>query len=140
MIKKILIAIDDQLPDTSLVAKGIDVAKQLDAKVGLLDVAHLSMRYSEAGVYPPNLEDFDKKRAEKTVADVKKEFPDINFVEFELVGEPVTELRSVVAEWEPDMLIVGHHRHMLLQRFAENSRERRIVNQLDIPVLVIPCE
>ncbi len=139
MIKKILIAIDDELPDTSLVRKGLKVAGQLKAKVGLLDVAMLTNRYYEAGIVMQDFVDFDMKRAKKNIAEVKREFPDMDFVDFELVGEPVIELKTVVAEWKPDLLIVGHHRHQFLQRLTENSRERRIVNQLDIPVLVIPC-
>ncbi len=140
MIRKILIAIDDQLPDTCLVSRALEVAEQLNAEVGLIDVARLSIGYIEAGIYPSDLEDIDRMRAEKTVEDVKKKFPDAGFVDFEQVGDPVEEIKTVVAEWKPDMLVVGHHKHSILQRLSENTKERRIINQLNIPVLVIPCE
>ena len=71
---------------------------------------------------------------------VREKFPDIDFVEFEQVGDPVEEIKAVVNDWKPDMLVVGHHKHSLLQRLSENTKERRIINQLNIPVLVVPCD
>lgn len=140
MVKKILIAIDDQAPDACLIGKGIELAEQLNAEIGLIDVARLSIGYVEAGIYPADLEQIDKKRAEKTVESVKIQYPDINFVDFEQVGDPVEEIKEVVKSWKPDMLVVGHHKHSILVRLAENMKERRIINQLNIPVLVVPCE
>ena len=139
MIKKILIAIDDQAPDSCLVGKGIELAEQLNAEIGLIDVARLSIGYVEAGIYPADLEEIDKKRAEKTVETVKEQYPDINFIDFELVGDPVEEIKEVVNNWKPDMLVIGHHKHSILLRLSENAKERRIINQLNIPVLVVPC-
>ena len=140
MVKKILIAIDDQMPDLCFVGKAIDFAKQLNAKVGLIDVARLSIGYIEAGIYPTDLEGIDRFRAEKTVENVKAEYPDISFVDFEQVGDAVEEIKAVVKDWQPDLLAMGHHKNSFFQRLSENSKERRIINQLNIPVLVIPCD
>lgn len=139
MVKKILIAIDDQAPDLCLVGRGIELADQLNAEVGLIDVAKLSIGYVEAGIYPADFETYDRQRAERTVARVKEEYSDVSFVDFEQIGDPVEEIKSVVAEWKPDMLVVGHHKSSFLLRLSENSKERRIINQLNIPVLIIPC-
>lgn len=140
MVKKILVAVDDQAPDACLVGQAVELAAQLKAELGLIDVAKLSVGYIEAGIYPTDLEDIDRKRAERTVERIKGLYPSIEFTDFELVGDPVEELKMVVKEWEPDMLIVGHHKHSILLRLAENMKERRIINQLSIPVLVMPCE
>ena len=140
MVKKILIAVDDQVPDAYLVEKAIELGKQLKAELGLVDVARLSVGYIEAGIYPVDLEELDKMRAERAVERIKKQFPDVSFTDFELVGDPVEELKTVVDEWKPDMLVVGHHKNSVLMRLAENMKERRIINQLNIPLLVIPCD
>ena len=139
MVKKILIVVDDQMPDTCLVGRGLEFAEQMNAEVGLIEVAKLSIGYIEAGIYPADLEDIDRKRAEKTIEMIEEHYPDINFVDFEQVGDPVEELRGVIEDWKPDMLVVGHHKNSFLQRLSENVKERRIINQLNIPVLVIPC-
>ena len=55
------------MPDTTLVSRGLDFAEQLNSEVGLIDVARLSIGYIEAGIYPSDLEDMDRLRAEKTV-------------------------------------------------------------------------
>ena len=140
MIKRILVAVDDQAPDACLVGKAVELGKQLGADLGLVDVAKLSVGYIEAGYYPVDLEEIDKKRAEKTVEMLKKQYPDIEFADFELVGDPVEELKSVVKEWKPDMLVIGHHKNSVIERLAENMKERRIINQLNIPVVVFPCD
>ncbi len=140
MVKKILIAIDDLAPDIFVVDKGIKFAKQLDAEIGLIDVARLSLGYIEAGIYPEDLEEVNRLRAEKTVEKVKAQYPDMKFVDFEPVGDPVEEIKEIIKEWNPDILVVGHHKHSFLQRMSENMKERRLVNQLNIPVLVIPCD
>ncbi|MDC7226898.1 MAG: universal stress protein [Spirochaetales bacterium] len=140
MVKRILIAIDDQAPDACLVGKGIELARQLDAELGLTDIARLSVGYIEAGIYPTDLEDIDRQRAEKTVERIKEQYPDIDFAEFESVGDPVEELRTIITDWKPDMLVVGHHKHSIIQRLSENNKERRIINQLNIPVVVFPCD
>jgi nucleotide-binding universal stress UspA family protein len=140
MVKKILIAIDDLAPDIYVVDKGIKLADQLKAEVGLIDVARLSLGYIEAGIYPEDLEEINRQRAEKTVEKVKGQYPDMEFVDFEPVGDPVEEIKEIIKEWKPDILIVGHHKHSIFQRLSENMKERRLVNQLNIPVLVIPCD
>lgn len=139
MVKKILILVDDQMPDTCLVSRGLELAEQLNAEVGLIDVAKLSIGYIEAGIYPADLEEIDRMRAERTIEKIENDFPDVNFVDFEQVGDPVEEIKTVIKDWSPDMLLVGHHRNSLLQRLSDNAKERRIINQLNIPVLVIPC-
>ena len=140
MIKKILIAVDDLAPDIYAVDKGIQIARQLDAEVGLIDVARLSLGYIEAGIYPEDLEEINRQRAENTVGKIKEQYPDMNFVDFEPIGDPVEEIKEIVKKWEPDMLVTGHHKHSILQRLSENVKERRLVNQINIPVLVIPCD
>ncbi len=139
MVKKILIAVDDQAPDSCFVGKGIELANQLDAVIGLIDVARLSIGFVETGMYTVELEDYDRKRAVKTVEEIKQQFPGIKFTEFEEVGEPVEEINTIVNEWKPDLLVIGHHKHALLQRMFDNSKERRIINTLNIPVMVVPC-
>jgi len=140
MVKRILIAIDDLAPDIYVVDKGIKLAEQLGAEIGLIDVARLSLGYIEAGIYPEDLEQINRQRAEKTVEKVKEQYPDMKFVDFEPVGDPVEEIKEIVKEWQPEMLIVGHHKHSILQRLSENIKERRLVNQINIPVLVVPCD
>ncbi|MBI9105281.1 MAG: universal stress protein [Spirochaetales bacterium] len=140
MIKKILIVIDDLAPDIYVVDRGIKLAEQLGARIGLIDVARLSLGYIEAGIYPEDLEEINRQRAEKTVEKIKEQYPDMEFVDFEPVGDPVEEIKDIVAEWRPDMLVVGHHKHAFLQRMSENIKERRLVNRINIPVLVIPCD
>ncbi|HAK44757.1 MAG TPA: hypothetical protein DCO79_02395 [Spirochaeta sp.] len=140
MVKKILVAVDDQAPDICLVGKAVELAEQLNAEIGLIDVARLSVGYIEAGIYPTDLEEVDRKRVEKTVERIRTAYPDIAFTDFKLVGDPVEELKTVIEEWQPDMLVVGHHRHSILLRLSENMKERRLINQLSIPVTVFPCD
>ena len=85
MIKKILIVIDDQMPDTSLVGRGLELSRQLGAEVGLIDVARMSIGFIEAGIYPADLEEIDLQRAEKTIEMITSQYPGIDFVDFEEV-------------------------------------------------------
>ena len=139
MIKKVLIAVDELCPDHTLVKKGVELAEQLDAEIGLIDVARLSIGYIDAGIYPGDMEELNRMRAEKTIEGIKEEFPQYSFVDFEPVGDPVSEIQHIIESWKPDMLVLGHHKHSLLQRLSENSRERKLINHISIPVLVIPC-
>ena len=140
MVKRILIAVDDLGPDMQIVNGGIEFAGQLGAEIGIADVARISIGYIDGGIYPEDLEEFNRLRAERTVEQIKARYPDYEFVDFEPIGDPVLEIKNIVEEWKADLLVVGHHRHSFLQRIAENSKERRFINKLDIPVLVIPCE
>jgi nucleotide-binding universal stress UspA family protein len=139
MVKKILIAVEDLGPDMQIVDGGIEIAEQLGAEIGIVDVARISVGYIDGGIYPEDLEEFNRLRAEKTVEQIKAKYPDYEFVDFEPVGDPVLEIKNIVEEWKADLLVVGHHKHSFLQRIAENNKARRFINSLDIPVLVIPC-
>jgi nucleotide-binding universal stress UspA family protein len=139
MVKKILIAVEDLGPDMQIVDGGIEIAEQLGAEIGIVDVARISVGYIDGGIYPEDLEEFNRLRAEKTVEQIKAKYPDYEFVDFEPVGDPVLEIKNIVEEWKADLLVVGHHKHSFLQRIAENNKARRFINNLDIPVLVIPC-
>ena len=140
MIKRVLIAVDDLEPDLHVVDYGIDLARQLNAEIGLVDVARLSFGYIEAGIYPEDIEQINHNRTVKTVEEIKSRYPDDQITDFEPVGDPVEEILEIIGEWKPDMLITGHHKKSFFQRFSETARERRLVNRIDIPVLIVPCD
>ena len=109
MIERILIAVDDLAPDQLTIERGIELADQLKAKIGLIDVARLSIGYIDAGIYPGDIEELNRLRAEKTIEQIKKRFPQYQFVDFEPVGDPVEEIKSIIDDWKPDLLVLGHH-------------------------------
>lgn len=139
MIKKILIAINDNEPSSEILETGFALADQLSAEVGLVDVAHLSFGYIDAGIYSQQIEEVNRNIAKHTVKTIKEKYPGKVAADFEPVGDPVSEIRKILDEWKADLIIIGHHQRSVFRKIADTSQERRLVNQIDVPVMVVPC-
>ncbi len=139
MITKILIAVNDEEAGTGYIQDAFEIADKFGGEIALIDVAQLVIEYSEAGRMVAPVENVNIEIAENTVNAVKKRFPGRVSADFEPEGDPVTEIRRIIGEWKADMLIVGHHKKSFFQKMSDTSREKRLINNIDIPVLVLPC-
>ncbi len=139
MIKKILIAVNDNETSTEILDTGFALAEQLGAEVGIVDVARLSFGYIDAGIYARQIEEVNLNIAKHTVKSIKEKYPGKIAADFEPVGDPVSEIRKILDEWGADLIIIGHHQRSVFRKIADTSQERRLINQIDVPVMVVPC-
>ena len=48
------------------------------------------------------------------------------------------EITAAINNWKPDLFIIGHHSHYFLEHLFIGSLEKKLLQRLKIPVLIVP--
>lgn len=60
-------------------------------------------------------------------------------VELEVIeGIPASQIAAVTQRIEAELIVIGHRRRGLLQRFAEASVAKRVIDRVTCEVVVVP--
>lgn len=134
--KHIMVAIDLHEPSDTVIAKAVDLAKSLDAKISFVtvDISHLDSGLRDFDPAETRLinEKYDSMMAELTALLDCVEYP----IEKQLVvmGEVEEKLVETVNALGADLLISGHHHGFWNQWW---SSARKLVNITTVDLLLI---
>lgn len=137
-IRKILVAIDGSESAINASNYAINLSKEIQAELELIYVIRFSVGNIDAGVLPIKIEDLEKERAVKLVEKIKKEHPKVKISDIEPIGLPIKEINLAIDNLKPDLFIIGHHAHHFLEHLFFGSVEKKLLNNLKIPLLIIP--
>ena len=146
-LHKILIAIDDSSYSEIAANYGFELAKKLDAEVGLLHVSEVPVRTS-FGIDPmlndttlvmPEMMQIQEEASKKLLARFADSYGKESTIHpFLKLGNPRDEIIATANEWNADMIILGTHGRTGLDHFISGSVAESVVRKAKCPVLIIP--
>lgn len=137
---KILIAVEELPLAEKVFKRGISLAKEFKAEVGIVHVVNIptSVGSIDAGILPEEAMNFSKKAGENLLKNLIENFSENTPVtEFLPVGSPVDEVSNVVEEFGAELLVVGTHARSGISKFFLGSVEEQIVSHVKCEVLVV---
>jgi nucleotide-binding universal stress UspA family protein len=137
-IKRILVALDGSKSALQATNYAIDFAHLVNAKIEIISIIKYAMGNIDAGVLPSEVEKANELRTIKLIEKIKKEHPNTIIKDFVTVGIPVKEIHKGIKEWKADLLIIGHQTHSFVERLYINSVEKKLINHIECPILIIP--
>jgi len=156
MITKILIGVDDSKYAEEAAKYGFDLAKKLDAHVGLVNIIE-PLAVSEPNVGTTeifgtplqslgSINNIEISNAQNEVSEniiqrIAKEFGSgLDVTQFNDYGSTGEGIISCSAEFKADLIVVGtHHRSGFDRLFSSNVAEY-LVHHSKIPVSVVPAK
>lgn len=138
MINKILIAVDDSPSAMHAADYGIRLAKKLGAKVGVISVTHHNVGNIDGGLMPVEVEKALQRRNNMLMDEIAITHPKFEIEEFDPIGRPDNEIENVIELWKPHLLVLGHHKHGIIERLMNRSIERNLIKNIKIPILIVP--
>jgi nucleotide-binding universal stress UspA family protein len=141
--KKILIALDSSEHSKKAVRAGIQLAKKLDAEIGMVyGVEYLvNITGPENMVLPVEILELQKKEAEKTLEQMTKLYDGEKTVKhFVPEGSAKDEVLAVADKWSADIIVIGTHGRTGLSHLLLGSVAEYVVRHAKVPVLVVPLK
>jgi nucleotide-binding universal stress UspA family protein len=140
-INKILIVVDDSRSSIKAIQYGFNLAKDLNAKVMLLNVIEtaLTLGNPDAGIFPDDALISLKSKAEDFLNRVKAKYG--NDIDTELMA-PAGDIQPIVIEtagkWKASLIVTGTHARTGFSKLLNGSLAESIIHHSKIPVCVIP--
>lgn len=138
MIRKILVGIDGSDSAINAANYAISLAKEIRAELEIIYVIRFSTGNIDAGILPVKIEEYEKERAVKLVKKLKNEHPYLKISDMEPIGLPIKKINQAINQEKPDLFIIGHHAHHFLEHLFRGSVEKKLLENLKIPLLIIP--
>ncbi len=137
-MKRVLIAIDGSVSALNAAKYGIAFSEDFKFEIGIAEITNYAIGNIDAGVLPYDVELANQKRAKKHINEIRLMHPGMVIKEFLPIGNPDIEIMKIIKFWKADLLVIGHHTHNMLHRIFMNSLETRLINAIDIPLLIVP--
>ncbi len=144
-MKNILVTIDFNDNEKTLIDKAIQMAKPFDSKLWLLHIAAPEPDYVGFGVGPPHLGDWratqlkkERKQLQEYTSDLKEK--GINTEGLFIEGATIKTVLKEAKKLNVDLIIVGHHKHNFLYKALVKSISTGIIQKSKIPLLIVPLE
>lgn len=140
---KILIAVDSSSFAMEAAKKGFELAHQLKATIGLINVIDKNKESVNAdlGITPANSQAVLIKQAEENIAQLIKLYDGIDeVIRFTPEGFPQNEIINTAKEWEADVIIMGTHGRTGLIGLFMGSVAEYVIKHSSIPVMVVPLK
>jgi len=138
MINKIAVALDGSSSAINATNYAIELAKNVGAKIEIISIIKYSLGNIDAGILPQDIEKENEKQAIKSINKIKNEHKDVLISNFETVGIPEKEIIKQVKIWKVDLLILGHHTHSIIEKLFIKSVEKKLINHIECPILIVP--
>ena len=135
---KIVVALDKSKSAYHAVNYAIEFAKLINAKIEIISIIEYEVGNIDAGIWPSEIEKKNALYIKGLIGEIVKEHPKSTIEYFETKGIAEKEIIKAIKEWKADLLIIGHHTHSLLERLFVNSIEKKLINHLECPLLIIP--
>ena len=144
-MKNILVSIDFNNHEKSLIDKAIEMAKAFDSKIWLLHVAAPEPEFIGFGVGPQYIRDSraDELRKEHRLLSDYTDLIRLENQECEgllINGATIEMILEEAQKLAIDLIIIGHHDHNFLYKAFFGSVASGVIKKSNIPVLVVPLE
>ncbi|MDR2050572.1 MAG: universal stress protein [Deltaproteobacteria bacterium] len=143
-IKKILVAVDLSPQSSSVADYAVVMAKALDASILAVYIAPSLGHYVGFHVPTSSIENFVGEvvnGAEKSMEEfVKEKFPGVLAEGRVISGYAAEEIIRQAKEYNADMIIMGTHGRVGLDRILFGSVAEKVVKSSNIPVLTVRPE
>lgn len=144
-MKNILVSIDFNNHEKSLIDKAIEMAKAFDSKIWLLHVAAPEPEFIGFGVGPQYIRDSraDELRKEHRLISDYTDLIRLENQECEgllINGATIEMILEEAQKLAIDLIIIGHHDHNFLYKAFFGSVASGVIKKSNIPVLVVPLE
>lgn len=138
MYKKILITTDGSRYSRNAVKEALRTAKFCKSQIVVLSVVNVNEEFEALA---SGLEDKMIKKAEKIVANVKKQASKIGVKVEVLVrtGEAFEAIVDTAAKKKVDLIVMGSHGRTGLKRLLMGSVTSRVIGHAPCKVLVVQC-
>lgn len=136
-MKRILAAVDVSENSDQVLARAVELARPIGAKVRLVHAVPIPTPISHPGLSLPIPTDVLLTSAEAATGALMERIPeelrDGSVVAF---GTPVDVVCNAASEYDAEFVVIGAHRYGVLSRVL-GTTAARIVNKIDRPVLVV---
>ena len=137
-ITKILVGIDGSDSALNAANYAIKLAKETEAQLKIIYVIRYSLGNIDDDILPYKIEEYERDRAIKLVSEIKNKHSEIKIQDIETIGDPIEKINNSIDNWKPDLFIIGHHTHNFFEHLFIGSVEKKILNNLRVPLLIIP--
>ena len=140
LYKKILIAVDSGSHSLNAARKGFELAHQLKATIGLIDVIDRNKEVINAdlGITSEQSQTVLLKQAEENIDQLIKMYDGVEEVfRFTPEGFPEKEIINIAKEWEANLIVIGAHRRTGLSHWIAGSVADYVMKHAEVPVLVV---
>lgn len=144
-MKNIIVAVDIAKEEEKLVRQGIEIARKFDAKLWIIHASAPDPDFVgyEAGPQSEREARAETLRKEKRILETMAGLAEKEGVEASgLLIQGVTEelILEETHKLQADLLIIGHRKLGLFQRMIKGNITRGILENIDIPTLVVPLD
>ncbi|HTB32286.1 MAG TPA: universal stress protein [Bacteroidia bacterium] len=136
----ILIAVDGSECSTNAVKKGIELAKDLSAKVILLSVVDMTSMVDNAAVgaiIDKDVEGAFEEEADKLLDKLMKKYPYDKITKISEEGIAKEAINTIAEHHKVDLIVMGTHGRTGLSHLFMGSVAEHVVRHSKIPVMVI---
>jgi nucleotide-binding universal stress UspA family protein len=146
-LKKILIAVEDNVYSDHAVTYGLALARRLQAEVALVHVNEIPAAtpyiadpmLNETSFIMPEMMSIQEDASKALFERIKKQAgDDINLYTYTKLGSPKTEILATAEESNADLIILGTHGRTGFDHFISGSVAESVVRKSRCPVLIIP--
>jgi nucleotide-binding universal stress UspA family protein len=139
-VDNILVPIDFSPPSRSALHYAMALAQQCRARLMLLHVAESSAAFSYS--FPEDIAEIERRHVEDArrllgALVTPEDRNGLDLITTVKSGEVVDEIASTAVEEGADLLVMGAHGHGLLRRSVIGSVARKILERLDVPVVMV---
>lgn len=145
-MKNIIVAINKEKNADRLVAKAEEMAKAFGSKIWILHVSepdpddYLGLEAGPQFAHEKRLQ--NRKKEGELVKRLAEGLQQKNFEAegVQLQGSTSKLIKAQVKELNADLLIAGHQKKNFFYQMFVGSKEQEIIEELDIPVLLVPVK
>ena len=146
-LKKILIAVEDNVYSDHALSYGLALARRLQAEVALVHVNEIPAAtpyiadpmLNETSFIMPEMMNIQEDASNALFERIKKQAgEDITLYTYTKVGTPKTEILATAEESNADLIILGTHGRTGFDHFISGSVAESVVRKSRCPVLIIP--
>lgn len=140
--KKVLIAVDQTDVSANAVKKGIALAMQLKAQIGLVFVIDRTRAIGDPDIGTTQEDNLKMLHdiAKKTLNEFRNEYKTLALTTFIPEGHPVEDVLKTATEWNANLLVLGTHSRKGLAHFLLGSDAEQIERRAKVPVLIVPLK
>ncbi len=142
-MKNILVTIDFNKNEQSLVDKAFQLAEQFDSKIWLIHIAAPDPDFVGYDIGPQYIRDSrasvlreEHKLLQKQADELKKK--GVNAEGLLVQGATIEMIMAESKKLNIDLIIAGHHEHNFLYKAFVGSVSGQIIEKSKIPVLIVP--
>ncbi|HUH33869.1 MAG TPA: universal stress protein [Daejeonella sp.] len=146
-LKKILIAVEDNVYSDQAVNYGLALANKLQAEVALVHVNEIPAAtpyiadpmLNETSFIMPEMMNIQEDASNALFERIKKQAGEnINIYTYTKLGNPKTEILATAEECHADLIILGTHGRTGFDHFISGSVAESVARKSKCPVLIIP--